>query len=264
MRNTTFINDFTPSLHESLFNKAQRIGAKKAMERYNECVNGTLDDRGPARIFAGILFGGIMRAEYANEKIRDVIADMREDKSLYRHDIKKLCNDIRKRIARFDTYTSRSLNKQYIDFYDELTGSAGPQFDKMYLPFYYSMLQFMTRNRIKHGDIIAKLECAVALLDFSATQYRSDVGEFRYIAPAIMALSDNLEITYAPLASELLRRVSAIATRGVDKKFDVNEDKNIRISSDNLFNMLGNPNAMNNYLVIDPESIPSIPKELIE
>lgn len=257
MRNTTFINDFTPSLHESLFNKAQRVGAQKAQERYDACMNGQIREEGPERLFAAILFGGVMRAEYANSKIRETISVLREDKTLYRHEVKRLCSIIRKGTAQYDTRTARAIDKdEYLDFFDNLCDGAGEQFDRLYQPFYEAMLRYMERNELRYADILARLECSVALLDFADKQFKRDVDEFRTQAPALMALTDTLRLPHIHAASELLSRVSKIATTGRHEHFDVNADEEIRKASDNLFDILGYPNKMNEFLVVDESLIP--------
>lgn len=265
MKNTTFINGFTPSLHESCFNKAQRVGARKVKERYDACMHDMTGEEGPARLFASLLFGAMTRSEYANSKIRDAIAELREYKTIYRQDIKQLSNKIRKGVAKFDNKVVADIYiPGFVEFFDEISDSIEPQFDKLYLPLYFSVLQYTTALQIKYGEALAKLECAVALIDFSQKQFQKDVEVFRMKAPSIMAVADTFALPYAKLSVDLLRKVTDIAMRGRDEKIDLNDDKNVRTALDNLFRVLGNPDAMNNYLVVDPDKLPSLKEKFMK
>lgn len=257
MKNTTFANPFTPSLHESLYCKAQSCSEETFKKRCDECYDSLKNGR--ARLFPEFLFSNITRIEYANGKVRESISLLREHKDIYRHEIKRLSNLVRNGIAGWDNRVGGNIGKEsHIDYYDGVCEDMKNQFDALYTPYYNAVL--LTLKWGRDSELLANLKCAITLLDFAQKQMKAEVKNLYLIAPAVIVESQQYAIPYAKNALNLLSKVTDKLTDGVAFP----EDENTRTAADNLFKVIGSPSAMNEFLVIDESNLPERPADMQE
>lgn len=116
-----------------------------------------------SRIFGDVFYLNMMRKELANEKLRSALCAISQSK-YYRHDIKKSVKELQIKIARWDSDIARCIaTDSLIDMYDGLAEWTSEHFEHLWQPFYYSVMQVLTRNGVKDAPVMAALECALPL-----------------------------------------------------------------------------------------------------
>ena len=214
------------------------------------------DDKDSAsyKVFNAIFYSAIVRKEYANEKLRDALSIIAENKQLYRHDIKQKVRLIRIELAKWDSDIANCINmkrdeqgERNIEYYDDLNDYAAKFFDKLYMPFYYSILQLLTKLNCHFRKEAAIMETACALQEFMQKQLEVDVKANYKIAPPLVNLSQLLDTRLVKLTDQLRSLISTKSAKGRGD-IDLNADPNTEQAAKNLLGVLGSAEAINNVV----------------
>lgn len=217
------------------------------------------------RVFNAVFYSAIVRKEYANEKLRDALTIVSDNKQLYRHEVKQKVKQIRKDLAKWDIDIAQSINRerdeqgeQKVEYYDALNEYAVKYFDKYYMPFYYSILQLLTKYDCPFRKEAAAMETACALQEFTQRQLDIDVAENYQTAPPLVQLGNLLDTGIVSMTTHLRGLISTKAAKGKGN-IDLNSDSNTEQAASNLFGILSSPEAINN--VVDTVFAPKFETE---
>lgn len=225
---------------------AYEASEREIQARASRCYNDK--DSRESKVFNAVFYSAIVRKEYANEKLRNAIALLRDNKKLYRHTIKQRSNAIRADIAKWDRDIAHCIkSERNLDFYDALTDFSIEQLDKLYTPFYYSILQVLTRHDCLYRKEAASLECAVVLQEFAEKQLLQDVAANYLTAPQLRDLGLMLDTPMVRQAEALRAELSSISAKG-HPDIDLNADPMTAQAADNLFKRLASADAINRYV----------------
>lgn len=254
-------NTYQPGT-EPLLNKVYRTSVRKLAERDEESLYGDVRTSQAAYFLSAIIYSNYIRIEYANEKLRNALAVVREDRSLYRHEVKRHASELRKLFVRFDSHIASVMDKMgHLDYYDELTSIFIDKFDSLYQPLFFSTLQFMTRHQIRYGETLAHLSSAVVAIELTDMYVRQDAERYRMTAPAVMQMpkifgtGDMLHH-----AKSISFDLSAKAYRGRTNLPNINDDKDVQTAMDNLSRLLANTA---NIQVEDLRELPDRPDDMM-
>ena len=248
-------NDFMPSrtpLLKTVYDKTLEKLSERDRDSFDENISTEC-----SQLYISLIYSNIVRVEYANEKIRETHSLLREDKHLYRHKIKQHYNALRMFMAKYDQSFADIFNQLgNLDYFDKLCTHCFKHLDRLYLPFYYSSLQFATSHSIPYDSIVAAFECAYTLMEYAHHMMQADIERYVMKVPAIRCF---------PLifrTKERLAMMDAIhhliakqATQGLDGQFDINQDKNTMLAKDNLFRALASADAINEFTPLDESDI---------
>lgn len=226
----------------SIDDEVERKMRLRAERCYNE------KDSNEAKVFNAVFYSAIVRKEYANEKLRNALALLQAEKKLFRHTIKQRSNSIFRSLAQWDKDIARvilSTSERALDFYDDLTAYAITQIDKYFTPFYYSILQVLTKHGCRYKVEMANLETAVALQEFAERQLLQDVGRFYKTAPQLQQLGTLLDTPMLRTAEALRAELSVISSKGCKDDINLNADTNVTLAADTLFRNLSSADNIN-------------------
>lgn len=253
---------------EPLLTKVYDKSVEKMTERDELCFADNCDNH-TARLFTSIIYSNVVRIEYANDKLREAMSVLRDEKSLYRHEIKKHAMALRKDIAMHDSYIAWLMNVKgegHLDYYDELCRIFFEQFDRLYQPFYFSILQFCTGAGIPCGTCMAHISSSMALIEFAYKMMMYDSERYYMEAPPLRNMPNTLKIDgilhhmktiYCKVLSQTRLRSAGFR--------NINDDRNVVQSRDNLFQVLASPGGIENYLSgINVEDLPERPADMPE
>lgn len=225
---------------------AYEASEREIQARASRCYNEK--DSREAKVFNAVFYSAIVRKEYANEKLRNALALIRDNKKLYRHTIKQRANAIRADLCKWDRDIAHCVNSERnLDFYDALTDYSIEQLDKLYTPFYYSILQVLTKHDCLYRKEMAALECAVTLQEFAEKQLTQDVGANYLTAPQLRHLGSMLDTPMVRTAEALRAELSDISSKG-QPDINLNADPMTAQAAENLFKRLGSADAINRYV----------------
>ena len=200
-----------------------------------------------SRIFGDVFYLNMMRKELANEKLRSALCTISQSK-YYRHDIKKGVKELQIKIARWDSDIARCIaTDSLIDMYDGLAEWTSEHFEHLWQPFYYSVMQVLTRNGVKDAPVMAALECALPLYEYANGRLLMDIAQTAMDCPATKLLGVMVEEDIYRMADRLRTRLAGIVT-GKDEEIDLNADTNVNTSGVNLLNALSNTEQMKGWL----------------
>lgn len=254
-------NPYQPGT-EPLLSKVYRKSVEKLIKLDDECVNGDVRTSKAANFFSLIVYSNYMRIEFANEKMRNALAVIREDRCIYRHGIKKHASELRSMFAKFDSYIASVMDPLgHLDYYDSLTSVFFDKFDKLYQPLFYSMLQFLTRHEVRYGSTLAHLSSAVSALELADMYMHQDVERYRMKAPSVIQLPSLLG------ADKMMHHAKSILFDLTEKAYkwrkdmpNVNDDKDVQTAMHNLSRLLANTA---NLHVEDESELPDRPSDMM-
>ena len=254
-------NTYQPGT-EPLLSKVYRKSVERLIELDDECINGDVRTSKAANFFSLIVYSNYMRIEFANEKMRNALAVIREDRCLYRHEIKKHASELRSMFAKFDSYIASVMDPLgHLDYYDSLTSVFFAKFDKLYQPLYFSILQFLTRNEVRYGNMLSHLSSAVTALELADMYMHQDVERYRMKAPSVIQLPSLLGADkMMHHAKSILYDLSAKAYKGRKNMPNVNDDKDVQTAMHNLSRLLANTA---NLHVEDESELPERPEDMM-
>lgn len=206
-----------------------------------------------------------MRIEFANEKLRNALAVVWEDKSLYRHEVKKHASELRRLFVKFDAYIASvngaMKNPEHLEYYDSLTSVFLEKFDALYRPLFFSILQFMTKHQIRYDTILAHLSSAVVAIELTDMYIRQDAERYRMQAPSVAQLPKMFGTDeMLRHAKSILFDLSAKAYNGRKNMPNVNDDKDVQTAMHNLSRLLANTA---NLHVEDESELPERPEDMM-
>ena len=243
--------DFAPRLGAPLLT-AYETSVAEMQKRETACK----DDANSAsyKVFNAVFYSAIVRKEYANEKLRNALAMLAENKQLFRHGVKQKARMVRLELAKWDSDIANCINLKHdekgernLEYYDDLNEYSVKFFDKLYIPFYYSILQLLTKLDCPYRKEAAALEAACALQEFSEKQLEIDVKANYKIAPPIRNLSQLLDTRVVKLTDQLRGMISVQSAKGKGD-IDLNADPTIEQAAKNLFGVIGSAEAINNVV----------------
>lgn len=244
-------NIFAPRLGAPLLT-AYEATVAEINKRQQQCREDA--DSKSYKVFNAIFYSAIVRKEYANEKLRNALTIVAENKQLYRHDIKQKIRLIRIELAKWDGDIARCINNQRnekgernVEYYDSLNEYATNFFDKLYMPFYYSVLQLLTKLDCPFRKEAAAMETACALQEFMQKQLEVDVKANYLTAPPLVNLSQLLETRLVKLTDQLRCIISQKSAKNKGD-IDLYADPTIEQAAQNLFASLGSATAINNVV----------------
>ena len=225
-------SDYRPRLGAPLYTAYTSM--KKQIEERNKqaYIDGTYE----SKVFGFIFYSNVIRKEFANEKVRNALSTLSQSK-YYRFEVKKLANDIRRRIAQWDSDIAGCMqgSESNLDLYDKLAENGLKDLGYLYKPLYYSIMQVLTKNECKETPLLAEMQSAVILLEYSNKQLLSDIGEYAFKCPALAKLSamyaEGTEVNLKRLVDILSMQILSDA-----KDIDLNQDKNITLAVNNIIN----------------------------
>ena len=235
-----------------------RVGAPllAAVEKMEEKKQKAADDvfsdeqSEAAQKFAAVLYAGMVRKEFAFEKIRKAIYEIRRG-GLYRQEVKRLVRQIENLMYKWDVGIGRMMSAQgTLDCYDDLVEYGNKEFDKRFMPFYYSILQLLTRHDVPHRSVLSMVEAARVLMEYSNKQMLADVGRYYTEAPQLR----NIGVLYEPRLEHLLTTLcSTLSSRFCKGKgtIDLNADPMIETAADNLLRVLRSGDTINRYVNVE-------------
>lgn len=197
-----------------------------------------------------------MRKELANEKLRNALSLIAENKSLYRHEVKQKVRLILKEIAQWDIDMARCINRpgdaegeRKLDYYDHLNDYAAGCLERLYLP-YYSVLQLLTRYECPYHKEATALKVAYALQEFMHKQLSQEIGANYRQSPLLTRLGVMFDNRMMMLAENLRSIISRKAVKGstAGGDIDLNADVHVEQATNNLFVALSNANTINNLV----------------
>ena len=196
-----------------------------------------------SRIFGDVFYLNMMRKEFANEKLRSALCAISQSK-YYRHDVKKSVKELQIKIAKWDSDIARCIAADsLIDMYDGLTEWTSEHLQRLWQPFYYSVMQVLTRNGVKDADIMAALECALPMCEYANGRLLMDIAQTAMDCPATKLLGVMVEEDIYRIADRLRTRLSGIIT-SKDDVINLNADNNVNTAGVNLLNSLSNTKQM--------------------
>lgn len=264
--NKSFINNpFRPRLGAPL-----RTAYDQSVEAYarliSECEH---DPKSKAyKVFNAVFYSAIVRKELANEKLRNALSLIAENKTLCRHEVKQKVRLILKEIAQWDIDMARCINRpddaegeRKLDYYDHLNDYAAGCLERLYLPFYYSVLQLLTRYDCPYRKEAAALEVACALQEFMHKQLSQEIGANYRQSPLLTRLGVMFDNRMMILAESLRAIISRKAVKGstAGGDIDLNADVHVEQAANNLFAALSSANTINN--LVDGAFAPRMEKE---
>lgn len=207
------------------------------------------------KLLNALFYSSIVRKEYANEKLRQALAALQDNKQLYRHEVKRTANSIKHELSQWDIWIARAIKYQQcgadgerlLDYYDDLTAYANKKLDALYLPFYYSILQELTRLDCPFRNEAALLETAVTLQDFMQRHLYEDVGRYHKEIPVLSMFGNLLDERMFKLAEQLRAFVSSKAAKGKGE-IDLNNAPNVQTAANNLLHALSSADTINGFI----------------
>ena len=200
-----------------------------------------------SRIFGDVFYFNMMRKELANEKLRSALCAISQSK-YYRHDVKRLVKALQVKIARWDSDIARCIaTDSLIDMYDGLAEWTSERVQHLWSPFYYSVMQVLTREGCKEAPMMAALECALPLYEYANGRLLMDIAQTAMDCPATKLLGVMVEEDIYRMTDSLRKRLAGMVTER-DKEIDLNADNNVNVSGLNLLNALGNTKQMKGWI----------------
>lgn len=238
---TAVANEFRPRIGSPL--RAAHISSQAARRRAADRCD--KDEHSQEyKEFGNIFNASVLRKEYANEKLREALYLVLSNKQLYRHTIKQRVNKCFSFLTRWDSDIARAINNDnLLDDYDLLTAQGIKQVEQFYLPFYFSILQELTRNDIPHRLELAALNAAVALQEFAEKQLKADIDATYTRIPQTRLLLFLLDSQMFHLATDLLKEISALASKG-RPHVNLNAAPGIELAAQSLFTRLANAHTI--------------------
>lgn len=151
------------------------------------------------------------------------------------------------KIARWDSDIARCIaTDSLIDMYDGLAEWTSQHFEHLWQPFYYSVMQVLTRNGVKDAPVMAALECALPLYEYANGRLLMDIAQTAMDCPATKLLGVMVEEDIYRMTDKLRTRLAGIVTK--DEEIDLNADTNVNTAGVNLLNALSNTEQMKGWL----------------
>ena len=226
LSNTYTPNPLRANHHASPTKAALRQYLNRLDEHTDKCIN----DKNSRewKIYTIIFFKDIAAREFANECIRETISEIRQDKKLCRHDIKKKCNEINRLLAQFDISIGRYLEHiDQQDQYDELIEEAQSFVASRYTAFYAAVLSLLCKSSCTNPHIMAKVICATLVIEVHNAQLKKDIETYVNECPPLEMFMGMYSKGLENVVNELRR---LLAKQLVDKEEEVDPNKDEAVS----------------------------------
>ena len=197
-----------------------------------------------ARIFHNVMYGHIVRKEFALHVLREyVLPRVKANPSLYRHTVKQLTRTVHREAVRWDSEIARTIvtyeGEDTLDRYDCLTEHVTHgRLSDLVQPFYYSIMQVLTRHGCSDSATLAAAEVANFLMDFAERRLTVEIAAYEGQSPLVRCL----ERFACPRLHHSLSQLrdlldTKLMPRGYEY-FDLNQDKNASQACNNLMQYL--------------------------
>lgn len=159
--------------------------------------------------------------------------------------MKQHAKDVQRKIAAWDSEIALALqsNESNLERYDLISEVTNEDMGYLFTPFKFTTMQVLTANGYKESGLIADLVCSMALLEYANNQLCKDVGAKIMECPAL----EKLSAMYAESTQKALQKVIDELNKAINPQVqdvNINEDKNVCLAADNLFNNLQSFNRM--------------------
>lgn len=185
---------------------------RKMKEREHRAVT---DQKSPeARLFSNLFYFNLVRKEMANYQMREAIALLRQEKSIYRHEAKMMAQKVYRLMATWDGHIARAIGcEDHLDYYDHLCEMARLQTQRLFDTFYFCLLQQLTRHEVPHRRTLARLECAYLFMDFAETSLHADIEHYYAACPPVRRLQQLTDQEQLTIAGRLIDHLFRQAVR---------------------------------------------------
>lgn len=197
-----------------------------------------------SKLFGYVFYSNVIRKEFANERVRSALVTLSQTK-YYKQKVKQHAKNVQRKIAAWDSEIALALqsNESNLERYDLLSEVTNEDMGYLFTPFKFTTMQVLTANGYKESGLIADLVCSMALLEYANNQLCKDVGSKIMECPAL----EKLSAMYAESTQKALQKVIDELNKVINPKLpdvNINEDKNVCLAADNLFNNLQSFNRM--------------------
>lgn len=197
-----------------------------------------------SKLFGYVFYSNVIRKEFANERVRSALVTLSQTK-YYKQKVKQHAKDVQRKIAAWDSEIALALqsNESNLERYDLISEVTNEDMGYLFTPFKFTTMQVLTANGYKESGLIADLVCSMALLEYANNQLCKDVGAKIMECPAL----EKLSAMYAESTQKALQKVIDELNKAINPQLpdiSLNEDKNVCLAADNLFNNLQSFNRM--------------------
>lgn len=207
-------------------------------------------DSQEALTFSALFYANIVRKEFANYILREhALPRVEADKKLCRHSVKMNLRTVKREMARWDSNMAYSLrNETNIDRFDFLCEVMNRQLFRLYEPFYFTTMQCLTQNGCLNPAVVAGLETATALFDYTEQQLLADVKHFTMESPIVARLTIMLDTHLLHCLDTLRSEVGHRLMPREEGCVDLNADPMIDTAAKNLFRHLNSADGINSLV----------------
>lgn len=197
-----------------------------------------------SKLFGYVFYSNVIRKEFANERVRSALVTLSQTK-YYKQKVKQNAKDVQRKIAAWDSEIALALqsNESNLERYDLISEVTNEDMGYLFTPFKFTTMQVLTANGYKESGLIADLVCSMALLEYANNQLCKDIGSKIMECPAL----EKLSAMYAESTQKALQKVIDELNKAINPQLpdiSLNEDKNVCLAADNLFNNLQSFNRM--------------------
>lgn len=197
-----------------------------------------------SKLFGYVFYSNVIRKEFANERVRSALVTLSQTK-YYKQKVKQHAKEVQRKIAAWDSEIALALqsNESNLERYDLISEVTNEDMGYLFTPFKFTTMQVLTANGYKESGLIADLVCSMALLEYANNQLCKDIGSKIMECPAL----EKLLAMYAESTQKALQKVIDELNKAINPQLpdiSLNEDKNVCLAADNLFNNLQSFNRM--------------------